>query len=244
MRWTAWDRRTALSSGALAALAFVVAFLLAAVTDEGGVAWGDRLVRALPAAPLCGAVATALSLRTAERRGELLALGCAGIAPRRAALPSALGGALVAVLLPTVALASTGSSVASFFPRVSVDGPRWDGARFVDVSRSVEILPSGAIHHADGLLPSASLSGAGLPAGATLAVALALALTGFALPLHMALGFPHRRRRAVLVAIAGVGATIVLFQLAAQAIVPAFAVVSAPVALLAIAPFCYREAQP
>ena len=46
MTGTAWDRRTALSTGALTALAFVVALLLGAATDEGSVPWAERLVRA------------------------------------------------------------------------------------------------------------------------------------------------------------------------------------------------------
>ncbi len=238
MRPTAWDRRTALGSAALSAALFAVALLLSAATDEGGVAWSERLVRALPVAPLASALATLLTLRTLQRRGELLALFGLGAAPWRAAAPVVVGAAIPALALVVLALASSHADVHAFFPRVAVDGLVWDGERFVDLSRGVQVLQDGSLVRVDKLDAPATV---GLPAAAKWAVGLSLGGAALALPIHVAGAFPDRRLRGGALVVAALAPTIVLFQLAAQALVPAL-VTAVPMALLlAVAPFCYRE---
>ncbi|CAN5334846.1 hypothetical protein BH09MYX1_BH09MYX1_17220 [soil metagenome] len=236
---TAWDRRSALASAALAALCFVVALLLSAGTDEGGVPWADRVMRTLPVVPLASALATILLLRTMQRRGELLAFAALGFPPSRAALPVVIGAALPAIALVGVTLASTHADVHTFFPKVDVDSLTWDGERFVDLSRGIRVLADGTLVH----VPKGETALAiGVPWAAKWAVGITLAISALAIPIHVAASFPDRRLRAAILVFAGIAPTIVLFQLAAQGIVPALVCVVPPALLLCGAPFCYREA--
>lgn len=242
MRPTAWDRRTALASAGLTALAFVVALLLSAATDEGAVPWSERIVRALPVAPLASALATMLTLRTIQRRGELLALASLGIPPWRAAAPVVVGAAVPALLLVGIALASSHADVHAFFPRVEVDGLVWDGERFVDLSRGVEVLADGTLVRVDKIEAPSGVALTGIdPFRAKVAVGLAIAASAIALPMNVAGAFPDRRLRASMLVLAAVAPTIVLFHLAAQAIVPALTAALPAALLLAVTPFCYRE---
>ena len=238
MTGTAWDRRTALSTGALTALAFVVALLLGAATDEGSVPWAERLVRALPVIPLCSALAAALSLRTTQRRGELVALESLGLPPWRAAVPIVIGAAAPAVLMVVAALVPSRADVHSFFPRVEIEGLAWDGDRFVDLSRGVQVLADGTLVRIG--KTEGAASGA-LPWAAKASVGIALAAAAIAIPMHVAGSFPDRRLRASAIVAAAVAPTIVLFQLAAPSIVPALVCAIPSALLLAAAPFCYRQ---
>jgi hypothetical protein len=238
MRVTAWDRRTALGAAGLTAVSFLVALLLSAATDEGGVAWRERIVRALPVVPLASALATVITLRTLQRRGELVALFGVGIPPWRAAAPVVLGAAVPALVLVVLALASGKADVHAFFPRVSVDGLVWDGERFVDVTRGVQVLHDGALVRVD---KSDAPVVADLPRAAVWAVGLSLGGAALALPMHVAGAFPNQRVRGFAIVLAALAPTIVLFQLAAQALVPAMLAVVPVALLLALTPFCYRE---
>lgn len=238
MTGTAWDRRTALSTGALTALAFVVALLLGAATDEGSVAWSERFVRALPVIPLCSALAVILSLRTTQRRGELLALESLGLPPWRAAVPIVIGAAIPAVLIIVAALVPRRADVHSFFPRVDIEGLVWDGDRFVDLSRGVQVLADGSLVR---VAKTESEATSALPWAAKLSVGIALAAAAIAIPMHVAGSFPDRRLRASVIVAVAVAPTIVLFQLAAQSIVPALVCAIPAALLLAAAPFCYRD---
>src|SRR5437879_4797490 len=96
MTLTTWDTRVAARALVLGALAFAVAWLVTATTDEGGVAWGVRAGRTLPIAPVCAALGTAIALAHLRARGEVRALEALGRAPWENALAAVCGGGATA----------------------------------------------------------------------------------------------------------------------------------------------------
>ncbi len=101
-RFTVWDARVALRAVAVAALAFGMAWVVTATTDEGGLAWGVRIGRSLPVAPACAAVGAAIALAPARARGELRALASLGRSPFESAFAAAVGGAVVALVAAVI----------------------------------------------------------------------------------------------------------------------------------------------
>jgi hypothetical protein len=111
-----FDLRVFARSLTLAALAFALALLITAATDEGGVAWLFRFARALPAAPVCAAAGAWLALRPVHARGELRALEALGASPARVRVPAVLGAGGGAVVAAIVLLRVEAVDVGAFFP--------------------------------------------------------------------------------------------------------------------------------
>ena len=245
--WTPWDARAARRAAAIAALALVVAWLVTAATDEGGLTWGVRAGRALPLAPACAAVGTWLALAAGRARGEERAMAALGRSPIERALGAVAGGACVA-LLAAAALATIGRvDVDGFYPRVDRD-VRWrfEGGAFLSDDGAYRVTRDGAPEKVEAA-PSAApavmpLAGAPprTPVHARAAAALATALAGVALPLLVARA---RRRTLVFVALAlglTTVATVLCFQAAAGSRAPVFVVTLPPFVLLALAAASYR----
>jgi len=253
---TRWDTRVALRALVLGAIAFLVAWLVTATTDEGGIAWGVRAGRTLPIAPVCAAIATAIVIAQARARGEVRALEALGRSPAENAIAAVAGGAATAVVAALVMAASAKVDVDGFFPvaRHGVTYAFVEGG-FVDRASGWRIEADGAIARVDAD-PSASAS-ASLPRHARNAAALSTGLSGIALPLlaaHLLLTRPlaasgaRRARfgrgsplRAFAVVAAAAVASILSFHAAAVGRIPAL-VASLPMALLlAAALFRYRS---
>lgn len=216
-----WELIVFARAAALSWVLSLVGLFVTAATDEGGVAWTERVWRVLPATPVCAAVATALVVAALRRRGELRAFEVVGRSERVSALPAVLGG----VSLPLVAalgLASVASASEVYYPALAPAAVlRVDGA-FVD--------PEAAMRHTDDGLIVADTSTAPrvvgrVPHRGDGAAALTTALAGAAFALLAA-----RSRRggasaafaAALVTATTVG-TIVMFHAAAIRATPALA---------------------
>src|SRR5258706_6393188 len=96
MRVTRWDANVLSRAAIVAMLALVLAWLVTAATDEGGVAWGERAGRTLPLTPFCAAIGAWGALAAVRSRGEALALEALGRPPAEVAMAPVAGGRLVA----------------------------------------------------------------------------------------------------------------------------------------------------
>jgi hypothetical protein len=253
---TRWDARIIVRAGAAAGLAFGLALLVTAATDEGGVAWAERLSRTLPLCPACAAIGVWAVLGPARARGETLALAALGRSKAQVAGAAAAGGAAPA-LVAALAMGISWVSVGAFFPRAgAADVWAWDGQSFVDRAHGLKVGSDGS--------PASVVRQAGVepqvvPRHGRTAAALSIGLAGPAFALMMAHAllaprFPSGRRRrglglgrgagGVPLAAAGacVAASLVLFQAAAARIVPAMWGVAPAMGLLAFTAWRYRTA--
>lgn len=209
---TTWDRRIARNTLGVTALAFMVAILLTATTDEGGVPWPVRAVRTLPLLPVCAALGTFLTLRTARRRGELRVLETLGCSEWRCVAPAVLAGAVGTAVGVVVAVRFLHADVTPYFPRIHADAILVEPTRFLDAARGIAISQDGTIEHVASTSHEASFE---LPSGARGAVALVTLLAGLALPALVS----RLSRRDTLVALVGVivlaTTSIVLFHASA-----------------------------
>ncbi len=232
---TAWDRRVARSALAGALVMTLLALLVTAVTDEGGVPWAERASRASAALPLCVAVAAALALRGRRTRGELLALSSLGVGPARRELP-AIVGALGVCAVAALAVAMSPAFVPSaFFPaeRAPVTFVREAGA-FV-AEGGVRITDDGRILRPNAPVPPPSPAAAhGVRAeGRRGMVAAVLMLLGAALAVLGARG--SLRAREVVLVVAASGAEILTFHLVAAGRAPLWSCLVVPALLLGLA---------
>jgi hypothetical protein len=248
-RWTEWDTRNFGRAVGAAAAALVIAWLVTAATDEGGVAWGERAGRTLPLAPLCAAIGASAALAPVRWRGEAGALAALGRSRLEVAAGAVAGGAAVAIAAALVIGLARHVNVAGFYPTATHPSAwRWDGSGFVDPVRGLRVAADGAPRQVP---VEAGALAASLPAHARAAAAITTALAGLALPLLLAhtllSGTPDRRfdRRDALVAaaaVAAMAASIVLFQAAATRQLPAIVAAVPALALLALAFQRYRVA--
>jgi hypothetical protein len=251
---TRWDARVLVRAAVVAALAFAVAWLVTAVTDEGGVSWAQRAGRSLPLAPACAAVGAWAALAPVRARGEALALAALGRSRVQVAAAAVAGGALVALMAAVAIDASSAVDVTSFFPRAArASAWAWDGDTFVDRAQGLRVLANGTPVSIASEAGAAALS---IPSFGRAAAAIATAVAGLALPLIVAHGLLARvegadrtagdRRRAranaiaLLAAVGCVAASLVLFQAAAARQLPALLGAAPPIALLAFALERYR----
>ena len=234
---TAWDRRIARSTLGVTGMAFVVAVLLTAATDEGGVSWRERAVRTLPLLPACAALGTFLTLRAARRRGELRVLETLGCSEWRCVAPAVLASALGAAAGVLVAVRFLHADVAPYFPRVHAETLIAEATRFLDAGRGIAIAQDGTLAHAASDAHPAPVD---LPRGARGAVALVTSLAGLALPLLVA----RISRRDALAAVVGVivlgAGCILLFHASAVGWITPYAASVPMVLLLAAVALRYR----
>jgi hypothetical protein len=180
-RFTAWDGKVALRAAAIAILAFGVAWIVTASTDEGGLTWGVRLGRSLPVAPACAAVGAAIALAPARARGEIRALASLGRSPFESALAAVVGGAVVALAAAALMAAVPSVDVEGFFPatRHGVEF-RFDEGGFVDTVHGWRIESDGALSRVPAL-DAATVALAAVPRHGRAAAAVVTALAGVAL---------------------------------------------------------------
>jgi hypothetical protein len=221
----------------LGLLLFAVACVITAVTDEGSVSFGARIVRTLPALPACGAAATLLLLRRAEGRGELLALATLGSSPARSASFTVAAAASLSVL-GAILVTAHGPAADAFFPRPPSAAPiRMEGDAFVDDERGVRITQDGTMTHAPATPRDERSASARKKA-----LCAALVLLGFGIALSMGAARRLDIRAATATTLA-VATCVFLLQAAATGHVsPALATVP-PLLLLIGAAVRYRAPQ-
>ncbi len=100
-----------------------LAVAITAATDEGGLSWSERVARAVPVVPVCGALATALALGGRDRRGEGRALEALGRSAFANGVAAATGAAAVGLVIALIVLLDANVSVAPFFPTVHGPAP-------------------------------------------------------------------------------------------------------------------------
>jgi hypothetical protein len=222
---TPWDIRAFATSLLLALSMVVLALLVTAVTDEGGVAWGERISRTLPVVPLCATVPVAWSVFGARPRSEARALAALGRSPAASATAAALGGASVGLAAGLVLLVLPSLSVHAFLPTAHTTGTFAFAARaFTYADGGWSVMRDGSI----ALAPPAASAAAGSPSalaeGATRWAASSVVLVGtLAFVATVVAARPGRRRRSgVLLLITGAASVLVL-QAAALSRVPLWA---------------------
>ena len=114
---TPWHVRIMLRAFAGACLALVLAWLVSAATDEGQLAFGVRVGRTLPLAPLCSAVGVALTIAGARAREEFAALEASGAPSTRSALWAVAGATLPTMVVALVLGVTTVIDVRPFYPQ-------------------------------------------------------------------------------------------------------------------------------
>jgi hypothetical protein len=186
---TAWDLREAGRALGFAALALVLAWLITAATDEGGVAWTERAARTLPLAPVCAALGTWLGQARGWARGEARALAALGRAPFATSASAVLGGAAVAWFAAAAMALSGHVDVSGFYPVARAPDAYVSqvGGGFTDTASGYRIEADGAIVPPPSDPPAAPVSpSSSVPPRGRVAAALSTALAGLALPLLVA----------------------------------------------------------
>jgi hypothetical protein len=259
VRVTHWDAVVFVRSAAVAGLALLLAWLVTAATDEGGVAWGERAGRTLPLTPVCAAVGVWGALAPIRARGEARALEALGRSRSQIAAAAVAGGAAVALVAALAVGLLRTVDVAGFYPAaVRANAWQWHDGAFVDPRRGLRVDADGTPTRF--APPAESRPLETIPPEGRAAAAIATAMAGFALPLllsHLLL-VPGGRREgagkrgktgprltadrlpAALASATAVVASVALFQAAAAHRVPAMFAALPPVALLAFALGRYR----
>jgi len=226
-RLTAYDwslaRRTVSLGLALGTLVFVV--MLGADDTTG--TFAGRIGRLAALVSLAGGGAAFIATEQARSRGEMRALGAAGVPDVKASLGAVVGGALVGAAGPILAL-TRAVDLTPLFPRVGGVGATWisQGDAWIDATRGLVVRASGDLSL---ITPTASapLVEAAAPRFAT-AVALAVAAVGF--PLWATAPSAALRRSAVGFAVAV--AAVAVFHLVAAEKLPALSLGIPPALVL------------
>jgi hypothetical protein len=234
---TVWDAREASRALAFGGVVLVLAWLVTAATDEGGVAWTERAARTLPLAPVCAAIGTWLGQARGFARGEGRALAALGRAPLATSAAAVLGGAGVAFVAAAAMALSGQVDVSGFFPvaRAPDAYVSLGHGVFVDASSGYRIEPDGAITPPSFEAPAPRRRSSPVPSGGRTAAAVSTGLAGLALPLlaaRAARGSWWGKSWVVALALA---ASTLLFHAAAAHLVGALAATVPPLVLLAFA---------
>jgi hypothetical protein len=241
---TVWDAKQAGGAALFAGLAFALAWLVTAATDEGSVASSVRVARTLPFAPACAALGAWLGQARGWAKGEGRALAALGRGPLASSGAAVAGGAAVA----WVAAAAMGfggvADVSGFFPVARApdvyvaDG----GGAFIDTVSGYRVESDGSLvaPTAIGAGPTGSLP-ALLPPHAKAAAALWTALAGLAWPLLVARARRASRVATALVLAGMTSASVLLFHAAAVRLVGAMTAVVPALALVFVAFLAFRE---
>jgi len=250
---TRWDALLWARAAAVTAVALLVAWLVAAATDEGGVGWGARTGRTLPLTPVCAALGVWVALAPVRARGEARALQALGRSPGQVSAAAIAGAATIALVAAVATGALRGVDVAGFYPTATHARTwEWRDQAFVDRARGLRVTADGVPERVP--QPPGPQPQGPIPPHGRVAAALAMAAAGLALPLlvaHAAIGRRTdspgdlRRRRYERLAIAAasacaVAASVLCFQAAAARLLPAMTGVLPPLALLALGLKRYR----
>jgi hypothetical protein len=239
---TEWDARAFARGAALAALALVLAGVVTAASDEGGLAWGARAGRTLPLAPVCAAVGAWLALAPARARGDERALAALGRSPWEREVAAILGGAIVALAAALAIGCLARIDVSGFYPRPE-QSLHWtfDGAAFTSDGGQWRVGADGAPSLARTPPTEAPGAAEGVPPRGRASAALSTAALGLALPMLVARARSRRAATLALGAIAaGALATLLAFQAAAAAVASPLLAPVPPLLLLAWAASRYR----
>ncbi len=224
-------------SAALACAMVVLAVVITAATDEGGLRLGERLARVLPLVPVCVALATALAMAGPSIRGEARALEALGRSPLACATGAAVGAAMVGLLAAVWVVLEGNLSVRAFFPMVhAVEPYRFEAGSFSNLRAGMRVTTDGMIT----LLPAIeratsephALAMEGLPPHARAAAALVTALGSVGFALTMAVAPRTRVRWATVPLLATAAVSAVCFQASASALLPALMAPGPPTLLL------------
>jgi len=247
-----WDARVALRSAAIGTLTLLVALLVTAVTDEGGISWIERSGRIMPVAPVCSAIAAWAVLAQAASRGETLALAALGRSDIRTAVPVALGAAAVSIATSIFIAMGPGVHLDGFFP-AAIHANAWflRGETFVDLPRGVAVAVDGRPIFLPDNIPPPSFEN---PTGARAAASVVTFVSGLALSLLAARlvlvgahstplsnGLPRSRTQIYLVCAFAVALTAFLFQSSASGRTPALLAVMPPLVLLMYSLWVFRD---
>jgi hypothetical protein len=202
--------------------------LVIAATDEESRTLGARLGRLAALAAASGGLGAFIASQQARARGELRALFALGVAPLKASLGAAVGGAIVGALGPLLVLMPS-IDIAPLFPRLAMgpSGFRPVGPEaWLDAARGVLIRASGELGPMSGAIAPTMTA---VPAP-RVAAAVSLAVAAVALPLWGTADTSGLRRAVVAVAAALVG--VVAFHLVAASRGPAWLLVLPPLLVL------------
>lgn len=225
-------RRTAALGLALGTLVFFVML----GTDEGLATLGGRLGRLAALVSLAGGAAAFIATEQARSRGELRALGAAGVSPVKASMGAILGGAAVGGLGPVLALIRA-VDLSPLFPRAVPFGGTWtpQGESWFETTRGIVVRASGELQLVGGV-GLASIAPDPIPRGATV-VALVLAALGF--PLWATARGSTTHRAAALLGVAS--ASVAVFHLVAAGRMPAATLILPPSLLMLDAWMLHRS---
>lgn len=261
MRVTRWDTAVFLRAALVAGLALALAWLITAVTDEGGVAWGERAGRTIPLTPICAAVGAWGALAPVRARGEARALEALGRSLGQIAAAAIAGGAALALSAALAVGSLAAVDAAGFYPTaLRPSAWQWESGTFVNYARGLRVDADGT---PDRFAPPATAPPhVSIPRGGRTAAAMATALAGIALPMLLAQlllarpagaadgeglarnrGGAGVRWRVAPVALAtalAIISSVMLFQAAAARQAPAFLAALPPALLLAFAARRYR----
>lgn len=234
---TRWDVHVFARATGVAVLALALSWLLTAVTDEGGVAWGERIGRTLPLAPLCSAIGVWATLAPVKARGEARALEALGRTKAQVGTPAVAGGACVTLVAALTVGVLHSVSVAGFYPTARHSTAwEWDGKTFVDRDRRLRVAEDGTPMRLS--VTESRPRPSEIPGDRT-AAALATAMTGVAMALLLSDGLlapagatfrtarprprwlPRTSSSALAATGVAAGAALVLFQAAAARKAPA-----------------------
>ena len=137
---TRWDFVVLSRAAGVTLLVLALAWLIAAASDEGGIAWSERAGRVLPFAPFCGAIGVWAALGPVRARGEARALEALGRTRGQVGAAAVAGAAIVAVACAIVIGLVPSVDVAGFYPTATHPSAwRFQDGRFEDTVRGLWI---------------------------------------------------------------------------------------------------------
>jgi hypothetical protein len=224
---TAYDWLLARRTLALGTALGLLAFLVMLGTDDATSTLAGRVGRLAALVSLAGGGGAFIATEQARSRGEMRALGAAGVRPVKASLGAITGGAAVGALGPMLALARS-VDLTPLFPRVGATGTGWvrQGDAWLDATQGIVVRASGELSR---VAPSAvrALAEGPAPRFAT-AAALAVAAIGF--PLWATAESAAARRSIVALTVAA--AAVAIFHLVAAGRLSSAMLVVPPALLL------------
>ena len=234
---TAYDRLLARRTVSLGVALTLLALALMFGTDDGASTFAGRIGRLAALVSLAGGGGAFIATEQARSRGEMRALGAAGVPPVKAAMGAVVGGTALGALGPVLALLPS-VDLTPLFPRVVPSGMDWvrQGDAWLDVARGTVVRATGELARVAVAVPP-SIADRPVDRAAT---ALALIFAALAFPLWATATSSALRRASVGLAVAA--AAVGVFHLVAVHRVSALALAVPPAALLLDAAFLHRRA--
>lgn len=225
---TAYDWLLARRTFSLGLVLGTLVFLVMLATDDATSTLPGRLGRLAVLASLAGGGGAFIATEQSRSRGEMRALGAAGVPPVKAVMGAVLGGAVIGALGSGLAIVPR-VDLTPLFPRVAPLAVSWlwQGDSWFDSMGGVVVHASGDLSRVGSAVPS----GLGPPPTPRLATALALGLAAFGFPLWATAPAAAFRRSIVGLSVAGT--SVAVFHLVAAGRVPPVALAIPATLLLA-----------